>query len=55
MWNLDKRVWAHKEIPDQRWVDIIAFEDGWEFPAPALEFFLIKNLKPPHNKTYREY
>lgn len=55
MFNFDKRVWSHDSLVCRHWVDIIPFEDEFICLAPALEFLLISSLRPPNNKSYRDY
>jgi hypothetical protein len=51
----DSRVWDHDDDLDRRWTDIVPFDNEHIFLAPALEFYLIAKLKPPHNKVYSDY
>ncbi len=53
--SYDKRVWSHDNNLERRWIDIIPFEDKYVFFALSLEFLLITRLKPPFNKTYKDY
>ena len=53
--RFDDRIWGHDEYVSRRWTDVIPFEHGWYFLAPALEFFLIVRLQPPDNTAYRSY
>ena len=55
MWSFDNRVWSHDEYVTRRWTDVIPFDDRRIFLAPALEFYMISQLKPPANKQYRDY
>lgn len=56
MYTFDYRVWEHEpDIPNRRYIDFIAFPDKYAFLAPALEFFLISRLNPPHNSIYTGY
>lgn len=53
--TFDARIWGHDEHLSRHWTDVIPFEHGWYFLAPALEFFLIVRLQPPDNTAYRGY
>lgn len=55
MWNFDKRVWSHDTHFERRCVDIVPIADPWYVLAPALEFYLIQELKPPQNTVYCGY
>ena len=48
----DKRVWKHGHAA-RRYTDIIVFGDEHLFLAPALEYFLITQLRPPKNTAFR--
>ena len=52
-YDFDSRVWSHDHELDRRWTDIVQLDDQFIFLAPALEFYLISRLKPPHNRVYR--
>jgi hypothetical protein len=52
-YNFDKRVWTHDDI-DWRYLDIITFGEKLVFLAPALEYLLIRKLKPLRNKTWTD-
>lgn len=53
--DFDQRIWGHDQHVSRRWTDVIPFEHGWYFLAPALEFFLIVRLQPPDNTAYSGY
>ena len=50
-----KRVRTHEGRIQQRYIDIVPFDDTWLPLALALEYWLIQAFTPPGNTTYRNY
>ncbi len=54
-YTFNKRIWTHDEHCDRCYTDVIVIEEPYTFLAPALEWFLIRHLKPPKNKSGKHY